>query len=131
MQIFVKTFQAVGKVIKIMLLSKKEELRDKVNISILLPSYSIGEKAKSAVHFGKMTHYIPENNVYTYFRYNDNETVMVLINNSNETHKINTHRFKENIKDFKTGKDVISELTFDVTNEIIIEPKSVLILELK
>ncbi|SEF45248.1 Glycosidase [Flavobacterium urumqiense] len=88
-------------------------------------------KSKSVVHFGKMTHFIPENNVYTYFRYNANETVMVLINNSNETHKINTHRFKENIKDFKTGKDVISELTFDVTNEIIIEPKSVLILELK
>ncbi|MFE3871556.1 glycoside hydrolase family 13 protein [Flavobacterium sp. ZS1P70] len=88
-------------------------------------------KSKSVVHFGKMTHYIPENNVYTYFRYNANETVMVVINNSNETHKINTHRFKENIKEFKTGKDVISELSFDVTNEIIIEPKSVLILELK
>ena len=88
-------------------------------------------KTKSAVHFGKMTHYIPENNVYTYFRYNSKETVMVLINNSNETRKINTHRFKENIREFKTGKDVISELTFDVTNEIIIEPKSVLILELK
>ncbi|MFE3847274.1 glycoside hydrolase family 13 protein [Flavobacterium sp. LB3P45] len=88
-------------------------------------------KSKSVVHFGEMTHYIPENNVYTYFRYNANETVMVVINNSNETHKINTHRFKENIKEFKTGKDVISELSFDVTNEIIIEPKSVLILELK
>jgi glycosidase len=88
-------------------------------------------KSKSVVHFGKMTHYIPENNVYTYFRYNDKETVMVLINNSNETHKINTHRFKENIKNYKIGKDVISELTFDVTNEIIIEPKSVLVLELK
>ena len=88
-------------------------------------------KTKPAVHFGKMTHYIPENNVYTYFRYNSIETVMVLINNSKETHKINTHRFKENIKNFKTGKDVISELTFDVTNEITLEPKSVLILELK
>ncbi|MFV5691075.1 glycoside hydrolase family 13 protein [Flavobacterium sp. LT1R49] len=88
-------------------------------------------KIKSVVHFGKMTHYIPEDNVYVYFRYNTNESVMVLINNSNETHTINTHRFKENIKDFKTGKDVISELTFDITNEIIIEPKSVLILELK
>ena len=39
--------------------------------------------------------------------------------------------FKENIKEYKTGKDVISELKFDVTNEIILEPKSVLILELK
>jgi hypothetical protein len=38
---------------------------------------------------------------------------MVLINNSNETKTIKTDRFKENIKNFKTGKDVISELTFD------------------
>ena len=88
-------------------------------------------KSRSVVHYGKMTHYIPENNVYIYFRYNNNETVMVLMNNSTETQKINTHRFKENIKDFKTGKDVITELTFDVTNKIIMEPKSVLILELK
>lgn len=88
-------------------------------------------KTKPVIHFGKMTHYIPENNVYVYFRHNTTESVMVLINNSNETHTINTHRFKENIKDFKTGKDVISELTFNITNEIIIEPKSVLILELK
>jgi hypothetical protein len=62
--------------------------------------------------------------MYAYFRYNNNETVMVLINNSNETKTIiKTDRFKENIKNFKTGKDVISELTFDVTNEIIIEPR--------
>jgi glycosidase len=88
-------------------------------------------KTKAAVHFGKMTHYIPENNIYVYFRYNKDETVMVLINNSNETKTVKTNRFKENIKNFKTGKDVISEFTFDVTNEIIIEPKSVLILELK
>jgi hypothetical protein len=27
------------------------------------------EKTNEAVHFGKMTHYIPENNVYVYFRY--------------------------------------------------------------
>jgi glycosidase len=41
-------------------------------------------KTNEAVHFGKMTHYIPENNVYVYFRYTDNKTVMVLMNNSNE-----------------------------------------------
>jgi hypothetical protein len=40
------------------------------------------EKTNEAVHFGKMTHYIPENNVYVY-RYTDNKTV-ILMNNSNE-----------------------------------------------
>jgi hypothetical protein len=36
-----------------------------------------------AVHFGKMTHSY-ENNVYVYFRYIDNKTVMIIMNNSNE-----------------------------------------------
>lgn len=88
-------------------------------------------KNKSAVQFGKMTHYIPENNVYVYFRYNTAESVMVLINNSNETRIIKTNRFQENIGNYKTGKDVITEQNIDVTNEISLEPKSVLILELK
>ncbi len=87
-------------------------------------------KNKSAVHFGKMTHYIPENNVYVYFRYDSAGSVMVLINNSNETRTINTHRFQENIGNYKTGKDVITGQTIDVTKEITLEPKSVLILEL-
>jgi hypothetical protein len=53
------------------------------------------EKTNEAVHFGKMTHYIPENNVYVYFRYTDNKTVMVLMNNSNEIQTIKTARFQE------------------------------------
>lgn len=54
-----------------------------------------------------MTHYIPENNVYVYFRYNDKETVMVVINNA-ETKTFKTNRFQENIKNFKSGKDVLT-----------------------
>ena len=77
-----------------------------------------------------MTHYIPENNVYVYFRYNSSENVMVLINNSNETKVINTTRFAENIGTHKSGKDAITEQNIDVTKEITLEPKSVLILEL-
>ena len=97
-------------------------------------------KTQSAIHFGKMTHYIPENNVYVYFRYAAadpsaselaEQSVMVLINNSNELKVINTSRFAENLGSYKTGKEVITEQNIDVTKEITLEPKSVLILELK
>jgi len=56
---------------------------------------------------------------------------MVLINNSNETRTINTTRFAENIGNHKTGIEVITDQSFNITNEITLEPKSVLILELK
>ena len=88
-------------------------------------------KSKSVIHNGKMTHYIPENNVYVYFRYNESESVMVIINNSNEKQTFKTNRFQENINNYKTGKDVLSNSTFDLKNDITVEAKSILILELK
>jgi hypothetical protein len=78
-----------------------------------------------------MMHYIPENNVYVYFRYDDKETVMVVINNAAESRTFKTARFQERIQDFKSGKDVLSGKSIDLKNEISLEGKSVLILELK
>ena len=88
-------------------------------------------KNKSVIHSGKTTHYIPENNVYVYFRYNEKETVMVIINNNPEKQTIKTNRFLENIKNYKSGKDILGNASFDLKNEISIEGKSALILELR
>jgi glycosidase len=88
-------------------------------------------KNKIVIHNGKTTHYIPENNVYVYFRHNEKESVMVIINNSNETQKFKTDRFQENILNFTSGKDVISDRNIDLKKEITIEAKSSMILELK
>ena len=83
------------------------------------------------IHTGKLTHYIPENNVYVYFRHNEKETVMVIINNASDTQKFNLERFQENIKVFNFGTDIISDKTIDLKNELSIEGKKSMILELK
>ena len=88
-------------------------------------------KSNEAVHFGKMTHYIPENNTYVYFRYTDAKTVMVVFNNNAKPQTIKTNRFQENIKNFKTGKDILTDKKFDLTSEITLEPKSAVVLELE
>jgi glycosidase len=88
-------------------------------------------KTNDAVHFGKMKHYIPENNVYVYFRYTDSKSVMVVINNNKESKTFPTNRFQESILSYKTGNDVLSGKSIDLKNDITIEGKSVLILELK
>ena len=71
-------------------------------------------KNKTVIHAGNTTHYIPENNVYVYFRYNDNESVMVVINNSNEKQAFKTNRFQENISNYKSGKDIFSNTDLDL-----------------
>ena len=88
-------------------------------------------KNKEVIHNGKLTHYIPENNVYVYFRHNEKETVMVIINNASDTQKFNLERFQENIKVFNFGTDIISDKTIDLKNELSIEGKKSMILELK
>jgi len=88
-------------------------------------------KTKEVIHTGKMMHYIPENNVYVYFRYNDKESVMVVINNDTEKHVIKTNRFKESTKNYQTGTDVISGKQINLKDDLEIDGKSVLILELK
>ena len=88
-------------------------------------------KTNEAVHFGKMTHYIPENNVYVYFRYTDINTVMVVMNNGANNQTIKTNRFQESIINYTTGTDILSGKVLDLNSEITLEGKSVLILELK
>jgi glycosidase len=88
-------------------------------------------KNKSVIHTGKMTHYIPENNVYVYFRYSEKESVMVLINNSTEKQTISTTRFHDNLQNYSLGTDVITGKQTEVTKEITIDGQSAMILELK
>lgn len=88
-------------------------------------------KTNSAIHSGKTTHYLPENNVYVYFRYNESESVMVVVNNSDKPQTIKTGRFQESIKTYTTGNDVLFGKTIDLKNDISLDGKSVLVLELK
>ena len=88
-------------------------------------------KGKEVIHTGKTTHYLPWSNVYVYFRHNDKESVMVLINNSDEVQTVKTDRFAESLTTHKKGKDVLEGKTVDVIKDITMQPKSVLILELQ
>lgn len=87
-------------------------------------------KNKEVIHHGKTLHYLPYDNVYVYFRHNDKESVMVIINNAAETKTLKTARFSEGIKNYKNGKDVLTGKSVNLMSDITIEPKSVLVLEL-
>lgn len=87
-------------------------------------------KNKTVIHTGKTTHYVPENNVYVYFRHNDEESVMVIINNSDKPQTIDSERFAENIKPYTKGKDIISEKEIELNGTLKIQGKTSLVLEL-
>ena len=72
------------------------------------------------IHTGKFKQFVPENNVYVYFRYDEQETIMVILNNSNKEESINLTRFKEVLKSKKIFKNVFTNEMVNVDNPIMI-----------
>jgi len=88
-------------------------------------------KNKPVIHNGLLTQYAPEEDTYVFFRYNDNETIMVIINNNETDQALKTDRFAESIKTYTSGTDVMTGVKYDLTSSIMLPKKSTLILELK
>jgi len=87
-------------------------------------------KENKSIHFGKTMQFVPENNVYVYFRYNEGEKVMVVINNNPKPQELNLNRFTEIIKDAKFGKEIISDKIINLKSILKLESKSSMIIEL-
>ncbi|SHF44796.1 Glycosidase [Mariniphaga anaerophila] len=88
-------------------------------------------KNKAVIHYGKLMHFVPEDGVYTFFRYDEDETVMVVLNKNIEDKTLSTKRFEEITKGFSSGKDIISSTEIPDLSEIQVPAKSAMIIELK
>jgi glycosidase len=88
-------------------------------------------KNKSVIHHGQLMHYAPENGVYSYFRYNKEEKVMVIFNKNKEKVELSTARFHEMLQDASEVKDVISGKSYPLSQTIEIPARSGLVLEIK
>ena len=80
---------------------------------------------------GRMVHYVPENNVYVYFRTKGEARVMVILNGSDKEVSLNMDRFAESLSGVSHGTDIISGKTLDNLSSVTIGPKASIIMELK
>jgi len=88
-------------------------------------------KKNPLIHDGKLKHYAPTHDgFYVYFRYNQNKTVMVILNKNKQDTLLETDRFYEMLEDYSTGIDVITGTTYPL-DELVVPRRSALILELK
>lgn len=89
-------------------------------------------KKQSVIHTGQFKHFIPDDNTYVYFRYNDDQCVMVALNNSSKELKALDHkRFIECLEDYTMGIDVMTGNPINYLEAFTIPPKSALLIELK
>ena len=88
-------------------------------------------KDSEAIHKGKLIHYVPENNTYVYFRYTDNDRVMVIMNMNDEPVSISREKHIQMLRGFSSGTEVIDGKFYDVSKDFEVPDKTTTVLQLK
>ncbi len=83
-----------------------------------------------AVKTGTLTHYIPSDGVYVYFREKGDQRVMVILNNSESSQSLDNAHFAESLRGARYGKNVLTGKQFTFRGSILVEPRSALIIEI-
>ena len=65
-------------------------------------------KKSTAITTGKMMQFVPQDGVYTYFRYDEKQTVMVVMNTAKESKNISVKRFEERTTGFSKAKNILT-----------------------
>ncbi|MFZ4545020.1 MAG: glycoside hydrolase family 13 protein [Saprospiraceae bacterium] len=73
-------------------------------------------KNNSALKTGKLMHFIPQDGVYTYFRYDEKNCVMVVMNTSDKVQKLDKKRFEEVLQKYNRFMDISSNKKVDINN---------------
>jgi glycosidase len=62
----------------------------------------------SALKTGNMMQYIPEDGLYVYFRYDNMQTIMCVMNTDKKSRSVNLSKYAERTNGFNGGKNIIS-----------------------
>ncbi|MDR6784208.1 glycosidase [Pedobacter africanus] len=89
-------------------------------------------KNSPALQRGKMMQYVPEDGIYTYFRYlpDGGKQVMVIVNADDKAKKLPTARFVERMANVSAATNVITSQKLENLKIIAVPAKTTLVLEL-
>ncbi|MBN9298366.1 MAG: glycoside hydrolase family 13 protein [Filimonas sp.] len=88
-------------------------------------------KSSSAIKTGKLMQYLPKDGLYVYFRYDNKQTVMCIMNTSDKQQKFSFSDYTERTQQITKATDVENGNDFVIQKSHDIEPWTMLILELK
>ncbi len=87
-------------------------------------------KTSSTLQHGRLMQFVPNNDIYVYFRYDQQGTIMVIMNSSPEGQTVKTARYMERIQGFRSASDIITGEQLSDLSAISLDRNSTRILEL-
>ena len=88
-------------------------------------------KTATAIHSGKLMHFAPDNGTYTFFRYNEAQTVMVVMNKQTKAVTLDLARFNEVLPHKKTATEVITGKSIKLDKQITVPARGTLVLDIR
>lgn len=88
-------------------------------------------KTSSALTTGKFMQFVPDNGLYTYFRYDAKQTIMIVMNTSAEPKKIIPSDYSEMTRNFSSAVNIVDQARHGLANTFEIPAKTTWILELR
>jgi glycosidase len=111
--------------------TKEGRTQQEDNIFQYLKRFANFRKNSSAITTGKLMQYLPVNGVYVYFRYDDNQTVMCVMNTNDKEATIDLSKYKERMNGYAKAYDVATGVTFNLEPKLTLGGKYLLVMELK
>ena len=87
-------------------------------------------KTSKSITNGRTLHFAPFNDVYVYFRYTDNEKVMVVLNRNEQSTSIDPSRFKEIIGNARLAKNVVTGQSLSIQQKFDVPAKTTMVFEI-
>ncbi len=88
-------------------------------------------KNNRVLQSGKLMQFVPNDGVYTYFRYNQNKTVMIVMNSNEKEIELDCAPFAERMDGFTNAKNIITDETVSDLKILKIPAETTLVLELQ
>ena len=97
----------------------------------LVKKLGMFRKNSSAIKTGKMMQYVPVGGLYVYFRYDEKQTVMCIMNTDKQQQEIDFSKYAERTTGFATARNVISGAAFKTSEKKVIPSMQMWVLELE
>jgi glycosidase len=104
---------------------------DERSVQDLVKALGNYRKNSSALKTGKLMQFIPYNGVYVYFRYDNNQTIMCVMNTSDKPQAIDFTKYAERTTGFTKAVNILGTETFNTTDKPEIGSNEMWLLELK
>lgn len=88
-------------------------------------------KTSAAIAKGRLTQFVPFDNVYAFIRHHEGQKVLVLVNFDQESRQVSMDRFRELIPAGATGREVLSGQTLNLSQSLRLEPRKAYVIDIR